>query len=410
MRSLWLAWLPLLFLPNMGLERQTPFGVLDLADVLIGPLLVLEYLAIRGREHRRAHINRIALLLAGFVGWALLSTLLIGERYGYATDASTLLGVTKLAKLTLYGVAGLLAAQALADDRQRRLFSWSLLAAGIMVGVSLSLLQDVSDELRRGEVMEGYKSKNSVSVMTAILLCYLGGLWITGRGSWLWRVAAGPGLIAMLLGFFLSTGRGGWVGAAVGALYLLCRRGLTPRILTGLMGVSLLISIAYATLPNFGSEVDKTLWPDQSYLQQYKSGLAGVDDGDRLTTWSHELDRFPDALILGRGFYHRGGASGLWTTGSHNFWLQMFLETGAVGGLLVLWAMLQMWLHAGSAVARAAGLVLPVRSALLAAFVGGMTETHFYGGVVLLVLLLVYAPVGAFATETEATESDPAPC
>ncbi len=46
----------------------------------------------------------------------------------------------------------------------------------------------------------------------------------------------------------------------------------------------------------------------------------------------HESAKFPKSPIFGTGFYHRGEKSGLWLTGSHNFWIQMFLETGLVGG------------------------------------------------------------------------------
>ncbi len=48
-----------------------------------------------------------------------------------------------------------------------------------------------------------------------------------------------------------------------------------------------------------------------------------------------------------------------------------------------------MWRQAGGRQARAAGLDIPVRSALIAAFVGGLSGEYFYGGVTPLSLILI---------------------
>ena len=63
--------------------------------------------------------------------------------------------------------------------------------------------------------------------------------------------------------------------------------------------------------------------------------------------------------------------------------------------MLVLAAFATMWGHAGAAAAREAAEGTALRAALIAAMIGGMTGEYFYGGTVLLTLLLVYAPVGA---------------
>jgi hypothetical protein len=122
-----------------------------------------------------------------------------------------------------------------------------------------------------------------------------------------------------------------------------------------------------------------------------------LDDAGRLKNWSAAAKRFPQAPFWGAGFFHRGGYSALRFTGSHNFFLQMFLETGVVGGLLVLLIFFMMWRQAGMVVARSAQLEIPLKCALLAAFVGGFGGEYFYGGPPVLALIAVYAPVGALA-------------
>ena len=405
MRFLWLAWLPLLFLPNLGFGGPTGFGTLELSDFLIGPFLIL--VALAGRRQGRLAIHRLTPLLLGFATWALFSTLLIRERYGYADHLAVIAGVLKLGKLVLYGTAGVLTARALADEAQRRLFPWALLTAGIVVAFALLWVHDSSESLRPTQAASGYKAENAVSVMMAMLLCYLGGLWACGQGTARWRSLAGPGLALMVLGFLLSRGRGGWVAALAGAAYLVYRRGLGPRLLVARAGAAVVIGAAYGTLPEFRAEVDRTIWPDQDALRWHQAGVGGFDDGARLSTWAHELAALARSPLLGTGLFHRGGTSGLWVTGSHNFFLQMFLETGLVGGLLVLGVFWRMWRDAGSAPARAVGQDAPVRSALVAAFVGGLTGEYFYGGMVLFTLLLVFAPVGGLGWGVRPARSGP---
>lgn len=394
MTSLWLAWLPLLFLPNFGVTGQTAFGSLEISDFLVVPYLAL--VALAGYGHRERLLSgRLSQTMLAFACWAMLSTLLIRERYGLLSDVPTITGVLKIAKMALYGTAGLLTIKALSAESLSRKFPWSLLAAGVVVAVSLFQLRGVSDELRPGQLMEGYKAKNATSVMLAMILCYLGGLWVGSRGTPRWRGVAGAGLAVMTLGLVLSDGRGGWVAALAGGAYLVLRQGVKARVACTFAAWAVLLGAAYGTMPEFQVAVDRTLWPDRDQLHWSGSGVGGIDDGARLTIWSHELAALPRSPLLGTGMFHRGPAAGIWREGSHNFFLQMFLETGLPGGLLVLGSLGLMWRQAGSAAARAAGQDVPVRASLIAAFVGGMSGEYFYGGAVLLVLLLVYAPVGS---------------
>lgn len=400
MKYAWLAWLPMLFLPNVGgIGGPTAFGSLDLSDYLIVPFVVMVTLD-GGLRRGRLLVDRTAPLFFCFVFWALFSTLLIRERFDYPGDQQVIFGALKLGKLSLYGLAGLLVARALRDDYTRRLFLWSLLAAGVVNAVALTSFQPGqtgSSAAGQRILVEGYKANNAVSAMMAVLITYLGSVLLTGQGSHFWRIAAGPGIAVMGLGFLISKGRGGWAAALVGAAYLFHRRGLSLRTLTGVCLVVLLLAVAYLEVPDFQAEVDRTLWPDQLYLQRYQAGIAGFDDGVRWVCWTNEAAKLVHDPLLGTGFFHRGGKTALWIDGSHNFFLQMFLETGVVGGLLVLATGLQMWRQAGSAAILAPGLVTSLRAALLAAWVGGMSGEYFYGGTGLLVLLLVYAPVGSFA-------------
>ena len=78
----------------------------------------------------------------------------------------------------------------------------------------------------------------------------------------------------------------------------------------------------------------------------------------------------------------------------------MFLETGVVGGVLVIMIFALMWRQAGSAISRQAKITVATRAALITAIAGGMSGEYYYGNVSVLVLFAVFAMAGAGRLET----------
>ena len=405
MSRLWLFCFPLLFLPNFGFSHQTVFGVVEISDWLIVPFIVLLIIAPATRYQQKvAGLNQ---LLLGFLVWASLTILSIHFRYSYLDDVPLLLGCfLKLAKLALYVSAGVLIAKKLSSSKVRTQWLWSLLAAVVML--SMGLLASNNNPGPQSDALEGYKSYNAVIVSMAILCAYIAGLWIDDVGTRKWRLGASLVLAfavsSVILSASLSThGRGGWLALIVGCGYIFWKK--TRRIksfavilVLGLAGIA-----AYRTLPNFESLVEATISPSQEEVGN------GLNDGTRLTTWAHEAPKLIDAPLLGTGFYHRGGFSNLWDTGSHNFFIQMFLETGVVGGSLVLMIFGFMWRQMGSMVARQNRISLATRAAWIAAVVGGMSGEYYYGGTSILVLFAIFAMGGALpaANVVQLTETRP---
>jgi O-antigen ligase len=400
MTRLWLLFFPLLFLPNLGLSHETAYGVLETSDWAIVPFVLM--LVIAPSADHRQKISQVNLLLVGFLVWASLSTLSIHARYDYLDVVPVLIGCfAKLAKLTLYATAGVLISTKLVSSRVRAQWLWSLLAA--MVMLSIGLLMSINGEsTQQMDSVAGYKSYNSIIVAVAILGSYIAGLWIDKAASRRWRSAAllvvGFGICSVLLSASLTAhGRGGWLALLVGCGYIFWKKTRRTRAFAIVLLLSLTGAAAYKTLPNFSSLVDNTISPSDD-SDTYR--LSGIDEGARVSTWVHEAPKLINAPLLGTGFYHRGGTSGLWDTGSHNFFLQMFLETGVVGGVLVIMVFAVMWRHAGSAISRQTRISIATRAALITAIVGGMSGEYFYGNVSVLVLFAVFAGVGAGRRET----------
>ncbi|MHB1558653.1 MAG: O-antigen ligase family protein [Isosphaeraceae bacterium] len=405
MKGLWVFLLPMVFLPSFGLGSPTALGVLELSDYLIIPVIALMWWS--GRRSARRLAGAVWLPLVFFIGWSLVSTLLIRERFGYGSDHQTLMSCSKLGKFTLYAIAGLLASRALDDPREAQRFGWVLLVVGLVVAASLTWFSGQGEGLHTGQALEGYKTNNGISVLMAMLLCYFGGLWLTGRGTPRWRALAPPAMGVMIVGFLVSQGRGGWVAGFAGAGYLLYRCRLRSRVVVGLAAAAIAVGVAYEVLPPFRLAVDRTIDPDPYYLRDSVQVIPGVDDGDRIYMWELESVKFLASPILGTGFFHRGGASGLFSAGSHNFFLQMALETGAAGFAAIAAIFATMWRQAGSAAARAEGQDVPVRAALVAAIVGGLSGEYFYGGTPLLGLMLIYSQVGRLPAPARIEASPP---
>jgi len=392
MKRLWLFCFPLLFMPNLGFSQKTAFGVLEVCDWLIVPFIVLLVIAPSAKYEQR--VSKLHPLLWGFLVWALLSTLSIHFRYEYLDDVPILIGsCLKLARLVFYVVAGIFIARKLSDPAVRGEWLWSLLAALCMLSIGL-LASSGDPGAQPTDTLEGYKSYNAIIVSVATLCSYIAGLWIDNVGSRRWRQCASIVVVFAVCSVLVSSsltshGRGGWLAFAIGFGYILLKRTQAVKTLTIIFTLGLASLVAYETLPNFKSLVDLTLSPSDD------APLQSVDDGARISTWAHEAPNLINAPLLGTGFYHRGGASGLWDTGSHNFFLQMFLETGIVGGILLIMIFALTWRQAGLTAIGRNKISLATRAALITAIVGGMSGEYYYGGVSVLVLFAAFAIAGS---------------
>jgi O-antigen ligase len=262
----------------------------------------------------------------------------------------------------------------------------------LVLGVGLIVSPD---KMTVDQLGLGYKANNATSVAVAILVCYVGGILIMGGETKQWRLFAKIALAVGIVGSLVSQGRGGWVAAAAGILYLLWAS-KRPRAAIGLAIASLLLSVvSYRVFPQVEQRMNATVAQPNNAFGSAERNIAGINDGERTAIWMGNVGRVFDHPVLGTGLYHRGGLSGLPWYGSHNFFLQMFLETGLIGGGFILAAFARMWVDAGARANRRERMGVALRAALIAAFVGSMGGEYLYGGQVLLALLLVYAPTGA---------------
>jgi O-antigen ligase len=270
---------------------------------------------------------------------------------------------------------------------------WGLTIGGTVIAVALPFTEKgiekvVFDPLR------GFKAANALSVELAVLIAFLGVAWVIGWGGRRWRRVAPFCVAGMTVGLAFSHGRGGWLAALVGLAWLMYRRVASRRAAVISVAICAAAIIAYNSVSAFRYEVNRTINPDLEYLSRYQIGSLAIDQGGRPKYWIKEGSKVIEAPILGRGFFNRNPGSGLDWVGSHNFWIQMFLESGLPGGAAVLGVLWLLWRES-----RSRGL-LPVEVSLIVVFVGGMGGEYFYGGMPLLVALvavgMVFSPIGGW--------------
>jgi O-antigen ligase len=371
---------------------KTSVGRADIGDWVIGPLLLMMLLA-PGGKNRKAIRQTLPVILA-FLVWALISTLSIPLRFDQEPALALYIGLERLAKFTLYAGVGILAASRLNTAGDRRMWLWSLLAAaGILCIGVLRGAAGAATTTHVGQYMntEAYKSYAEIVVAIGLFFVYLAGMLLDGNGTKAWRRCA-----LLISGLLLFTivgsassqlhGRSGWFGLFFGILYIFYRHGLRLRVL---LVISLLVvgtSAAYYQIQGFENLVNETFFSDHNANNE-----AGFDDSGHASNALHELPKFVDHPVLGTGLFHRGGSTGLWITGPHNFLIAMLLETGVVGLVLIMAIMARFWTAVGGHAMRFFRLDISSRAVLVAAFVTCNAGEYFYGGGALLTVTSLLA-------------------
>jgi O-antigen ligase len=390
--KLWLYFLPILFLPNLGFfEGKTAVGELKMSDILMLPYLLLLAIDIL-QQKKEQYITQLKPYFLFFLFIIYLSSLLIYVFYDYQTTHQMVFSLVKCAKFTLYGLAGYWTVKAIQTPEKTSLFYTMVLWSAAMAGFSMYFIQDVASTT---DDFGGIENNATSCVLSILLLLTVVNLQL--QTSKTYKLLAILLLPLAFIGFFISEGRGAWIAFALGLGLFFYKTGLSKMAIQ-LTVISILgFSAVYVNFPRFSEDIDKLFLLDEKYKKAMESyGVntsTGVEDGARLETWIHEGPKFINAPLLGTGFFHRGKLSGLWATGSHNFWLQMLLETGLLGFFTLIYLFKKIYMTTTLLKITYKKEYYITLTGILVAFFNGMGGEYFYGGLPLFSFFLLLVPL-----------------
>jgi hypothetical protein len=371
-------------------------GDVDLCDLLLVLTLPALYLYTRNLDSGPyAPVQRAVMRFALI---ATISTVSIPLRYGYPDLSKMAYCLTLLAKSACWTTHALLVARLVLSRREGRAVDAALVVGGL---VTLGFFISQGGEGSVFSPFDLYWIGNSLGAGLACIAFGVLVRWLSGPSGdfrgWMQVV------ILLVLSAILTVSEARialiLLVAAIAGLAVFLRPAIGLTLVSALAAVSV---AAASFIPAVQDTLRRTFVQTESY-----SGVEtlDVDDGARIGTWLHEAPKLLDAPILGAGYFHRntgfGSLSELWATGSHNYWLQMFLETGLLGGTAALLVVVELFklrrlfdprqraLRIGYGISVMLGFAISTTGEYLA---GGFSTTGFFLGPALILAMLPNSP------------------
>lgn len=389
----------LFFIPDVGLSIRTSVGVLDPSDyILAGMYALFFFFFFFGRGVPSGVPSAVSWRFAAFVFLSFLSTVVWFVVWD--PDAASWVGPAKIAKFAGYAMIGPLLACHITSfgDNAKIVKSLTLsacIAAGAVYYTAVKAYVSGAGFLSKSEFP--YEASNVLSVSLAAIGVFLAFLPTFPKMPQNWRRWRTI-LVAIIFGAMMLTGgRGGWLGAVTGMAYT------TFVLKRGTRAIWLAVAIggiaAYLLWSSFVEKNVKGVIRIES--EGYRQEVVKVDDRGRFETWVHELGKFPNHPVLGVGFYTRGGRSRLWSTGAHNMFIQILLDTGIVGFSSFMLLLHAVWKSAPVADLRDPDDIrsrynIAFRAAVISICASSITETYMYGGLSLGAISMLFGLTAGF--------------
>lgn len=277
------------------------------------------------------------------------------------------------------------------DERLRRLTTWAFVGTMLVtLGMSFPVWLEWIEPTRWAAASNGAVFKNHITqnVMMAFAAFLLAHSAATDR-RWRWTKVA-LAAVATFNVLAMVEGRTGWVIVAVLAPYLCWSRWGWVGLVRGLTGVALGASVLFTTVPAFHDRVQ--LGIDQFFDYLAGGTVIGSNSiGLRMQFLQTSLAVAGEQPLVGHGvgsfetvYAAEATARGVYETANpHNEYLMLFVQSGAVGVLLLLSLFAMAWFHAGRlaedrrSVACALVLVLAV-GCLFNSLLLDATESHMF--------------------------------
>jgi O-antigen ligase len=370
------------FVPDIALAGSTgSLGQITAADRLILPAFIT--VALFARRLPATPMERYARPLLVFVLIALVSSVSVPLRFPTAEPNVAVMGVLRMAKFSGYALLALASLRCFASPTYRKtvVAAWAVgvvLMSGVLVYQAVMLDQGLRNSTVTDLLFGNPTSVALACIVVSSLSVLLAGS-LSRRENWVLSAVS----MAAVIGMVFSQGRGGWISLLLGAAFMLRR--IRLRFVFAAATVALIVVTAAANSASVSTNLKRLITEEQGYSASGEDAEASLDDGARFASWLHESAKLAEHPLLGFGIFHRGGASPLWPTGSHNFFLQMFLESGLFGGGAFVWFFWTLWRATQALQGQAR---IGTRAVLLTMVSGAMGGEYLYGDAPLYCFLI----------------------
>lgn len=370
------------FLPDLGQAGDA--GVLEqasFADKLLLPGFFT--LAMFARGLPPTPLERSARSLVAFIIIALIASATVPIRFPAAELGVAVGGMLRMAKFSGYALVAFASLRCFASPRYRQtvIAGWGagvVLMSGVLV-YQARIFDDLKPGVAGTELLFGNPTSVALACVVVSSIYVLTSGRLAGARSWTLAAVTLTGVVGMIY----SQGRGGWVSLLLGAAFM--TRRIRFRYVVAVAVIGLCVATAAANSRSVAKNLQNLVVEKQDYSVAGDDAESSVDDGARIQTWVHESAKLAEHPVLGFGIFHRGGASPLWSTGSHNFFLQMFLEAGLLGGGAFLWFVWNLW-RATQTLQREARI--GGQAVILTMASGALGGEYFYGDAPLYCFLI----------------------
>ena len=313
-------------------------GVLEVSDFAISAIILIWFSRRwKPRSEKRLfhYFSPLIMPFCVFMAWALFTSLMAYEHVA----ADGLLGMfLRIIKMTAYMfIFWIMATESILKKRAHRYIFWGFVAGLALNGMAIlrgyegdgnienilnpgsSVAMNEDNEYTGPQHHGGLGMANPLGSVLACYLIYLIALFMRKK-----TVIVGGILLSLLYSLVIGVSRGAWATFLFGLI--LFYGGGKYRVVGLLSLLIVLIIVSQASI----------------FQERLFTPQEGSYDGQRLEIAAIYLKRSLDDPVFGKGFYSRFYRSDSPQSGTHNQYIQTLFETGFIGLVLYIFALLQM--------------------------------------------------------------------
>lgn len=283
---------------------QTALGniqVMDIILLVLSPIWLTSFL----RKKENPYLKSIRIPTFIFLLYIFLGVIILPLKFETISNFYFNFSLFKVFKFILYVLFGLFLMDRFKTEKLNLyhkgvLLSIIFISSVLILNFLLGNIGDTNEDLMENQenLFKSYSAVNVVAVALAILLSSQFENFFAPKSNFK-KIIFFFGLVALLM----SGGRGGGIALLVCLIYyVFTSKSFSSQLSIVFLAVTGLVVI-YLYIPEVQYQIDRTVNPNQRFLERNNMGVGGVDDGKRLSGFLRELPKWFNEPFFGYGFF-----------------------------------------------------------------------------------------------------------